>query len=122
MRLTLLAVPLLALGASADTSRRESSIDPRRFELIRKLTVARGSILSPAGGHLARYVGNDVELVELEKGTKVSLTGHVQNIHDGGWSRDGHILATSGYDGFVRVWDVTKERELASIAAHTGYA
>mgnify|MGYP001583966820 CR=1 FL=1 len=113
---------LLGAVASADTSRRGTGADPRGFSLIKKIPMARASLLSPAGTHFAIYSGNNVELHEIGKAEAVTLRGHTQNIHDGGWSRDGRVLATSGYDGAVRVWDVRSGREILTVTPHTGYA
>ncbi|GEM_PF-6197171 len=107
---------------SMDVSPQGGTVDPRRFTLVRKVALGRASIVSPSGEFLAQYSGNDVQLVELSKKTKVQLAGHTQNIHDGGWSRNGRILATSAYDGTVRAWDVEKGREIFSVSPHAGYA
>lgn len=116
------ALLLLASVASADTSGRGGGADPRQFKLLRSLPLGRASLLSHAGGHMAQYSGNSVNLVDLGKGGTVTLNGHTQNIHDGGWSRDGRVFATSAYDGTVRVWDVAKGREILNVSPHTGYA
>ncbi len=112
----------LAMPAFADTSRRNPGVDPRRFDLIRQIPAAQLNLLSPSGEHVARYVGNSIELLQIGKDTPVTLNGHTMNIHDGGWSKDGRILATSGYDGTVRLWDVEKGQEIVSVNAHAGYA
>lgn len=120
MRASLLI--LVSAGiAAADTSRRSDCVDPRRFELVLKVEGNRASSVSPAGNVIAMYVGNNVEIIDLAKKT-TTLTGHTQNIHDSGWSRDGRFYTSSGYDGTVRVWDVAKGKELSSVSPHTGYA
>jgi WD40 repeat protein len=116
-----LAVLCAAGIAAADTSRRSDNVDPRRFELLLKVASGRASTVSPAGGMVAMYIGNNIEIVDTAKRT-VTLTGHTQNIHDSGWSRDGRFFASSGYDGTVRVWDIAKAKELSSVSPHTGYA
>ena len=112
----------LALAVWCDSSARRPTADPSRFELLRTFS-ARSSSLSPAGNVFALYVGNSVTLFDARADKEpFRLAGHNGNIHDSGWSRDGRVFATSGYDGTVRVWDVTTGRTLASIPAHAGYA
>jgi WD40 repeat protein len=112
----------LALLVLCDTSSRRPMADPSRFELLRSFS-ARASSLSPAGNVFALYAGNSVTLFDVRTDRETfRLAGHNGNIHDSGWSRDGRVYATSGYDGTVRAWEVATGRTLASIAAHAGYA
>ena len=112
----------LVLALVGDFSARPPLVDPSRFELLRTAG-ARASTLSPAGNVFALYSVNSVTLYDLKLDRETSrLAGHNGNIHDSGWSRDGRVFATSGYDGTVRVLDVTTGRTLASIPAHAGYA
>ena len=116
---TTLALALLVLG---DFSARKPFADPSRFELLRSAS-ARASSLSPAGNVYALYLGNSVTLFDVRTGKETyRLAGHNGNIHDSGWSRDGRVYATSGYDGTVRVWEVATGRSMATLAAHAGYA
>ena len=116
--------PTLAvvLALLADFSSRPPVVDPTHFTLLRTAGV-QSSTLSPAGNVFAFYSGNTVQLCDVRQDREpFSLAGHNGNIHDSGWSRDGRVLATSGYDGFVRVWDVSTGRSLAAIAASAGYS
>ncbi len=117
-----LAALLLALAA-LDSSWRRERADLGKFELLRSYGPAQFSTLSPAGTLFAVYAGNTVVLHDARDGKEVrTLAGHGANIHDSGWSRDGRVLATSGYDGKVIVWEVATGQVLATIAAHAGYA
>jgi WD40 repeat protein len=107
----------------ADSSGRPGAADLSRFDFLRSFGPVRASSLSPAGDRVAVYSGNAVKLVDVREGKEVFiLSGHTAQIHDSGWSRDGRILATSGYDGTVRIWQVATGRELARLQSpHAGY-
>jgi len=112
-----------AVSESRDTSRRSVSIHPSRFRLLDNLSIGLVSHLSPVGSYAIRYRGKDVLLLPVTpENVSLSLEGHVRNIHDAGWSKNGRILATTGYDAAVKLWDVATRKELSSIQAHTGFA
>jgi WD40 repeat protein len=113
----------LALAVLADSSHRREFVDPEKFVLLGQYGPSRGSTLSPAGNAFAVYAANDAVLFDAKDGRELRvLRGHAANIHDSGWSRDGRVFATSGYDGVVKVWEVATGRVLASVTPHTGYA
>ena len=112
----------IALALLADFSSRTPVVDPSRFVLLRSAAL-HSSSLSPAGNVYALYAGNSVTLYDVKQDRETfRLAGHNGNIHDSGWSRDGKVFATSGYDGKVRVWDVATGRSLAEIGASAGYS
>jgi WD40 repeat protein len=120
MRIAWLAA--LAL-APPDSSWRGTEIDFGKIELVRSFGPCKPSTLSPAGGLYAVYVGNAIRLFDVATAAEArQLTGHLSNIHDSGWSRDGRVFASSGYDGTVRVWEAATGKLLSTIAAHAGYA
>ncbi len=118
----LLAV-LILLGAP-DSSRRADSLDLARFELPRRFSALRCSTLSPAGDTFAHYTGGGVTVYDLKQEKEArTLQGHNARPHDSGWSRDGRFLATTGFDGAVRVWEVASGREFPALTPHPpGYA
>jgi WD40 repeat protein len=119
MRPALAALALLAL----DSSWRGQEVDLTKIELVRSFGPWRPSTLSPSGGVFAVYTGNSVRLVDVRREREFqTLTGHLANIHDSGWSRDGRVFATTGYDGTVRVWETATGKALATLPAHAGYA
>ena len=120
MRPVLLAA--LALLAP-DSGWRGREVDLTKIELVRSFGPFKPSTLSPAGNGFALYTGNSVRLYDIAREKEgPQLTGHLSNIHDSGWSRDGRVLATTGYDGTVRVWETSTGKALATLPAHAGYA
>jgi len=113
----------LSEPSGPDSSYRRESVDPSKFELLHSSAPIRSSTLSPAGNLYGVYAGNKVVLYHVKDQKEFrSLAGHDGNIHDSGWSRDGKVFATSGYDGKVIVWDVGTGGILATYAPHSGYA
>ncbi len=97
--------------------------DPSKFEPLRTFTLDKPNSVSPAGNAFAIHTANVVTLVEVKPdGGRRTLMGHDSNLHDPGWSPDGRLLATAGYDGTVRVWDVATGACLTRVASHTGYS
>jgi len=120
MRPVLLAALVLL---APDSSWRGREVDLTKIELVRSFGPWKPSTLSPAGNGFALYTGNSVKLFDVSREREgPQLTGHLANIHDSGWSRDGRVLATTGYDGTVRVWEAVTGKALATLTAHAGYA
>jgi WD40 repeat protein/serine/threonine protein kinase len=49
-----------------------------------------------------------------------TLTGHTAEIGGIAFSPDGAYLATAGYDGITKLWDLASGRELRTLSGHTG--
>ncbi len=48
------------------------------------------------------------------------MVGHTSMVQAAAVASDGSWLATSGYDGTVRIWDSVTGRERAVLTGHTG--
>jgi WD40 repeat protein len=114
---------LTAPGARADSSRRREVVDLTRLELLRTIGKGWTHSLAPGGQGFAVFDANVVRLIDTVEGKEYqTLNGHAGLIHDSGWSRDGRLIATAGYDAAVHVWDVSNGKSILRLYPHAGYA
>ena len=112
-----------AQGVRADSSRRREVVDLTRLELLRTIGKGWTHSLAPGGQAFAVFDANIVRLIDTQDGKEIqALNGHTGLIHDSGWSRDGRLIATAGYDAAVHVWDVSTGKSLLRVYPHAGYA
>src|SRR2546430_12960759 len=118
----LLLAALASAPACADSSRRRAVVDLTRLELLRTITKGWTHSLAPGGQGFAVFDANVVRLIDTYEGKEYqTLSGHAGLIHDSGWSRDGRMIATAGYDAAVHVWDVGTGKSLLRLYPHAGY-
>jgi len=125
MRITPLLLFAVCLPAVADTSGRTITVDPRKFTELYTYRPPRVTWQITGGGKylLSKGPGNSIGVVDVATGKDLGLLkGHTGNLHDAGYSRDGRFLATAGYDGTSKVWDLQAMKEVASVNAHAGYS
>ena len=48
-----------------------------------------------------------------------TLDGHTEAVYSVSWSPDGKTLATAGFDGTVRLWEVASRKELRKYEGHS---
>jgi WD40 repeat protein len=112
-----------ARGLQADSSRRREVVDLTRLELLRTIGKGWTHSLAPGGQAFAVFDANLVRLIDTADGKEIqTLNGHAGLIHDSGWSRDGRLIATAGYDAAVHVWEVSSGKSLLRVYPHAGYA
>ena len=87
---------------------RYSSSDPVR--VIRASADSQRVVLGTAGGNLVLLSATNGDPV-------VNLKAHQGAVSAIGISPDGAVLASSGADGTIRLWDVRSRREMASVRA-----
>jgi WD40 repeat protein len=65
---------------------------------------------SPIGELLAIGVGSSIELWSIHSGRKLAeLNEHTETIHDLDFNEDGTVLASSSFDGTIRLWGVPSD-------------
>lgn len=120
---TVLLALLAPLTAFADLSAKQKIIDLRRLEVLNVVDHRYTHCLAPSGTAFAVFDANVVRILDPKDGRELqALAGHVGMIHDAGWSRDGRMIATSGFDETIRVWDVATGRQLQSVRPLSSYA
>src|SRR5262249_36652167 len=68
----------------------------------------------PDGRTLATLAGRTIRLWDVKSGQeRLTLSGHGQHAWSVAFTRDGHFLATGGWDGTVRLWDPHTGQERA---------
>lgn len=112
-----------ALPALADTSPPRTDVDYRRFAEVAAAPVARVWYITPDGKFVANQAGADVVLTDAATGKEHGrLSGHGAGIHDAGFSSNGKLMATSGNDATVKVWDLATCKELKSFNPFGAYS
>src|SRR5436190_730804 len=113
---------LVPSAGRADSSWRREVVDLTRLELLRTIEKGYTHSIAPGGQAFAVFDANIVRLIDTGAEKEVqALAGHTGLIHDSGWSRDGRLIATSGYDAAVHVWDVATGKSLLRVFPHAGY-
>ena len=121
------AIVLLALlapvAACADLSSRQKVVDLTRLDVLNTVDKRYTHCIAPSGTAFAVFDTNVVRLLDARDGRQLQmLAGHVGMIHDAGWSRDGSLIATSGYDETVRVWETATGRQVLSVRPLPSFA
>jgi len=81
-----------------------------------------GQVLVTAGGDSLLYRPGDVVLWKVADGTRIGdCVGHATAVWSARLSPDGTLLATSGYDGSVKVWDVGTRQVKHDLKKHAGW-
>jgi hypothetical protein len=81
-----------------------------------------GQTLVTAGGDSLLYRPGDVVAWKVADGSRIGeFTGHPTAVWAARLSPDGTLLATAGYDGLVRLWDVASRQPQHDLKKHTGW-
>lgn len=119
-----LTLALLAPGIGlADSAWRRVVVDLRRLEVLNVVEKKYTHCLCAGGNGFAVFDGNVVRLLDARNGKETqTLVGHDGKIHDSAWSRDGRLLATSGFDSTVRVWEAATGKMLVNVRPFANFA
>jgi WD40 repeat protein len=112
---------LAAVGLRADTSPCFDAFDPKRIAVLAQH--APGNVFAVGAKYAALSDNGEVKILDpLSGDEKFAFPGHAGEIHDGEFDRSGLLLATSGSDGSVKIWDLLHGREIRTLRPHPGYA
>ena len=80
-----------------------------------------GSLLVTAGGESLLYRPGDVVVWKPDGNRVGELSGHPTAVWAVDVSSDGKLVATAGYDGLVKVWDLQSRKLKADLKQHKGW-
>jgi len=81
-----------------------------------------GQTLITAGGDSLLYRPGDVVAWKVTDGSRIGeFAGHPTSVWAARLSPDGTTLATAGYDGLVRLWDVASRQAKHDLKKHKGW-
>jgi len=82
-----------------------------------------GQTIVTAGGDSLLYRPGEVVAWKVADGSRIGeFAGHPTAVWAVKFSADGMLLATAGYDGLVRVWDVATRQPKHDLKKHKGWA
>jgi hypothetical protein len=82
-----------------------------------------GQTIVTAGGESLLYRPGEVVAWKVADGSRIGeFVGHPTAVWAVKFSADGKLLATAGYDGLVRVWDVDTRQPKHDLKKHKGWA
>ena len=82
-----------------------------------------GQTIVTAGGDSLLYRPGEVVAWKVADGSRIGeFVGHPTAVWAVKFSADGKLLATAGYDGLVRVWDVDTRQPKHDLKKHKGWA
>lgn len=82
---------------------------------------ADGSVLVTAGGESLLYRPGDVVVWQADGSRLAGLPGHQTAVWAVDISADGKTVATAGYDGVVKLWDLPGRQHRADLKKQTGW-
>jgi len=113
---------ILAVGiASACTAADEGAPIALHKRWATAAAYSSQGVLATTGGESLQYRPGDVLLWDAEGKQVASLEGHPTNVWACTFSPDGALLATTGYDGLIIVWDVAARKEKGKLDTIKGW-
>lgn len=118
--LTGMLVVMLTVAAEAAASPTDALPTLARW-IIAVDYVQDGSMLVTAGGESLLYRPGDVVIWQADGKRLADLSGHQTAVWAVDISADGKTVATAGYDGLVKLWDLPGRKHQADLKKHTGW-
>jgi WD40 repeat protein len=120
---------LLAAGVHRDVI----LVEPATSEHRVRLTASAGKVTALAFSHngqllaVARSVPGTTGMIQVHRlvdglpGERptIELIGHRDAIHDVAFSPDDNLLATTGYDRLIKLWDLASGKEVRTLKDHS---
>jgi WD40 repeat protein len=107
---------LVTAGNDGKVIVREAATGEEIFS-IEKDEVPTGFQFSADSQHIAMGVGNDVVLWDIESQEVVyQLVGHTESVNEVSFSPDQRMLASSGEDGNIILWDLETGEQLRMLS------
>lgn len=119
-----LAVALLAQGAGrADSHWRRRVVDLTRLDVLNTVQRRYAHSISADATAFTIFENNVARIIDARDGRELQvLAGHEAMVHDSCWSRDGRLVATTGYDETVRIWESATGKPRIVLRPFTGFA
>ena len=117
----LLFPPSLALADDAKINDEGDTISSFNRWIISSDYTDDGAFLVTAGGESLLYRPGDVIVWKADGSRVGNLSGHATAVGAVDTSSDGKLVATAGYDGVVKLWDMQGRKLKADLNQHKGW-
>lgn len=99
-----------------DSDLRRASFDGAEFRGAEFVRCRMTDVTAVPAGPPEAFV---VDATELGTGPAVTaFTGHREMVYSCSWSPDDTLIASSGDDGYIRIWDAVTQRQIRVIPGH----
>ena len=117
----LLFPPSLTLADDAKSHGEGDTISSFGRWIISSDYTDDGAFLITAGGESLLYRPGDVVVWKADGSRVGNLSGHATAVWAVDTSSDGKLVATAGYDGMVKLWDMQSRKLKADLNQHQGW-
>ncbi len=117
----LLFFPSLTLADDTKSNDEDDTISSFGRWIISSDYTDDGAFLVTAGGESLLYRPGDVVVWKADGSRVGNLSGHATAVWAVDASSDGKLVATAGYDGMVKLWDMQSRKLKADLNQHKGW-
>lgn len=113
----------LLLCLLPDTSPKDDTVNPRRFDVVRSFECGPAWLLSTGGDFMVQQNPGSLSVIDLKSGEAVhEFNNDPDGLHDGRMTWDGRRFAVSANDGELHVFDSLEGKLLYTINPHRSFA